>query len=619
LHYDTITNKELTSGITIKMSLSILPTEIVERILLSPCLNYQDVVHFSETCLRLSTISESNEVWHQLFRSQYRTIYGCLKESSSHQKESLIWKKELIRRLQIGQKLDKYIKKMSPKFFHQTELSSSDFTMVDSMFLEHNPQFSFIHLYALDHLRSLKNDDKAHENLTNKYYGLKVARHIQQRLLEPDIRDFVEENNNSSLENKADQQVLYENMLVLIAQWCQPILQINRKDVSSNLDTMAEKIFSNMNMDRVGDKKVESALDLKIVLKDVYLKQKIFEATNQYLKDEGYKGNTHNYYNAENSFINKVIETKFGIPISLSLMYLALLGRLGITCEPVNFPRHFLLRWNENSDLGTAPPRYSYIDVFNGGKQMSRNEALAMIGEEVVQPENVFEVANPISSAQRMMRNLISIGASQSNNMRDSSYSLLRSALEFMLLINVSDVPDFAFMLSRVYIQLNINHEKVVELLSGFQTIPGLSQQAEYLLSTSQMQNDEKANESTDITPKKRDGEFPLGEVRLRVGTIAKHMKYDYKCVVYGWDTQCTASRSWIHQMGVDRLSRKDKQPFYNVLVEDGSSRYAADENLEMCSPCPIQHSEIGKYFKEFSSTRGYLPNAELAQEYPQD
>ena len=32
--------------------------------------------------------------------------------------------------------------------------------------------------------------------------------------------------------------------------------------------------------------------------------------------------------------------------------------------------------------------------------------------------------------------------------------------------------------------------------------------------------------------------------------------------------------------MGVDRLPRKDKQPFYNVLVEDGSIRYAADENL---------------------------------------
>ena len=38
--------------------------------------------------------------------------------------------------------------------------------------------------------------------------------------------------------------------------------------------------------------------------------------------------------------------------------------------------------------------------------------------------------------------------------------------------------------------------------------------------------------------------------------------------------------QSWISQMGVDRLARKDRQPFYNVLVEDGSIRYAADENL---------------------------------------
>jgi hypothetical protein len=32
--------------------------------------------------------------------------------------------------------------------------------------------------------------------------------------------------------------------------------------------------------------------------------------------------------------------------------------------------------------------------------------------------------------------------------------------------------------------------------------------------------------------------------------------------------------QTWIKQMGVDRLERKDKQPFYNVLVEDGSVRF---------------------------------------------
>ena len=37
--------------------------------------------------------------------------------------------------------------------------------------------------------------------------------------------------------------------------------------------------------------------------------------------------------------------------------------------------------------------------------------------------------------------------------------------------------------------------------------------------------------------------------------------------------------------MGVDRLRWKEKQPFYNVLVEDGSCRYAASENLMPAKP----------------------------------
>ena len=51
-------------------------------------------------------------------------------------------------------------------------------------------------------------------------------------------------------------------------------------------------------------------------------------------------------------------------------------------------------------------------------------------------------------------------------------------------------------------------------------------------------------------------------------------------CVVYGWDSHCTASKEWIVQMGVHMLPGKDQQPFYNVLVEDGSNRYAAQGKL---------------------------------------
>ena len=64
------------------------------------------------------------------------------------------------------------------------------------------------------------------------------------------------------------------------------------------------------------------------------------------------------------------------------------------------------------------------------------------------------------------------------------------------------------------------------------------------------------------------------------VGQVCRHAKYHYTCVIHGWDPQCTASASWISHMGVDKLPLKDKQPFYNVLVADGSQRYAAQENL---------------------------------------
>lgn len=55
-----------------------------------------------------------------------------------------------------------------------------------------------------------------------------------------------------------------------------------------------------------------------------------------------------------------------------------------------------------------------------------------------------------------------------------------------------------------------------------------------------------------------------------------RHRQYNYKCVIYGWDSLCAASRDWIQQMGVENLPKKGHQPFYNVLVEDGSTRYAA-------------------------------------------
>lgn len=66
-----------------------------------------------------------------------------------------------------------------------------------------------------------------------------------------------------------------------------------------------------------------------------------------------------------------------------------------------------------------------------------------------------------------------------------------------------------------------------------------------------------------------------------RVGTYFQHRKYHYKGVIVGWDSHCAQSEAWMWQMGVDRLQRARKQPFYPVLDHSGSSRYVAEENIE--------------------------------------
>lgn len=56
-------------------------------------------------------------------------------------------------------------------------------------------------------------------------------------------------------------------------------------------------------------------------------------------------GNSEDYYNLKNSLINEVLTSKKGIPISLSIIYMAVCHRLGILLEPVNYPSHFVMKW----------------------------------------------------------------------------------------------------------------------------------------------------------------------------------------------------------------------------------------------------------------------------------
>ncbi|MDY7228958.1 SirB1 family protein [Hyalangium rubrum] len=75
---------------------------------------------------------------------------------------------------------------------------------------------------------------------------------------------------------------------------------------------------------------------------------------------EGFRGNERDYYSAENSFLDHVLEHKVGLPISLSVVYLEVARRAGIPLYGVAFPGHFLVACN-------AGDHKLVIDPFHNG------------------------------------------------------------------------------------------------------------------------------------------------------------------------------------------------------------------------------------------------------------
>ena len=100
---------------------------------------------------------------------------------------------------------------------------------------------------------------------------------------------------------------------------------------------------------------------------------RIIAALNTVLfKELGFQGNRSEYYDPKNSFLNDVITRKKGIPISLSVIYMEVARRVGLSLAGVGFPGHFLVKY-EDGDVEIL------IDVFHEGEIRTREDLDRML------------------------------------------------------------------------------------------------------------------------------------------------------------------------------------------------------------------------------------------------
>lgn len=124
--------------------------------------------------------------------------------------------------------------------------------------------------------------------------------------------------------------------------------------------------------------------------------KEILTTINNYLIDElGFSGDEENYYDPQNSYLNRVIDRRKGNPINLSLVYLLLARRLQLPMAGIGLPGHFICRYQSTSDE-------IYVDAFHHGKFLTKADCIQylMNGSHGFQDEFLA----PVSTRRLLMR-----------------------------------------------------------------------------------------------------------------------------------------------------------------------------------------------------------------------
>ncbi len=132
------------------------------------------------------------------------------------------------------------------------------------------------------------------------------------------------------------------------------------------------------------------------------------ELLNQYLfREVGFRGNAKDYYDPDNSYINKVLERRLGIPISLAAITILVGRRLNLPLYGVGLPKHFVVKYQD-------PTSELFIDPFNGGRVFNRKECMQMLTSDGYYFRESFaseylSISSPRDIVIRMLRNLVLI------------------------------------------------------------------------------------------------------------------------------------------------------------------------------------------------------------------
>lgn len=180
----------------------------------------------------------------------------------------------------------------------------------------------------------------------------------------------------SGVKNRKDLEVA----AFTLARFGNPTLRIS--DYTEKLDHFADIVESGIRY------KLDERRKMKHLIKFVF-------------EDLHFRGDTKDYHNPANCFMDQVIDRRIGLPITLSMVVMFIARRLEMPFFGVNMPIHFMLNYiGEKEEV--------LIDPYDNGAIVTYDQCYFFLKKNNIEPKpEHFQIASDVDILIRCTRNLI--------------------------------------------------------------------------------------------------------------------------------------------------------------------------------------------------------------------
>ncbi len=186
-----------------------------------------------------------------------------------------------------------------------------------------------------------------------------------------------------------------------VAEWISFVANPNFNLVEKCLKFAQILEYPDLDIEKYIQKINQMGRTLKESTSDVKNPTYLISILNEFLFDNiGFVGDMDDYYNPKNNFLNKVIDKKSGLPLTLSILYVEIAKFVGLDLKIIGFPSHVLVKYNEEMIL----------DPYHDGRLLDIDDLQEILdrnfdGQLEFEPEFLDEI-KPEKVLVRLARNL---------------------------------------------------------------------------------------------------------------------------------------------------------------------------------------------------------------------